>query len=353
MQNRGILLPVTTTIVRTQFVKTLQMDYEKEKRVAIEAVTQAAQICLKVQADQDPVEYIEKEDGSPVTVADLACQIIITHRLSEVFPQDLIIAEENSVELTKTGNIETLNGVVRYVRQFLPEINDDTACQLLDTACHTVSRRFWALDPIDGTKGFLRRQQYAIALALIDNDQVQFSILGCPALPATQSSGEDTGIIVFAVRGQGAFESALGSSNCHPIRVSRNPDPSTWRFVENVEAGHGNPELQGIVAQKAGILQPPIRIDGQGKYVLVARGDAVLYVRFPGSNIPGHKEKIWDHAAGALIVEEAGGFTSDMDGCPLEFSSSWIMQKNRGIIASNGILQETALNVLKGKEFDS
>ncbi|MBD3284617.1 3'(2'),5'-bisphosphate nucleotidase, partial [Candidatus Uhrbacteria bacterium] len=183
------------------------MVYETERHVAIEAVRKATHICLQVQADQDPLEYLEKVDGSPVTVADLACQVIITHHLSEAFPQDLIIAEEDSVELTKPDNRLALNDVVRCVRQFLPNINNETVCQLLDTACHTVDRRFWALDPIDGTKGFLRRQQYAIALALIENEQVQFSILGCPALPlARDASREESGIIVFAVRGQGAFE---------------------------------------------------------------------------------------------------------------------------------------------------
>lgn len=67
--------------------------------------------------------------------------------------------------------------------------------------------RFWTLDPIDGTKGFLRGDQYAVCLALIDNGQVQVGVLGCPNLPRSLArEDQEVGCIYASVRGQGAFE---------------------------------------------------------------------------------------------------------------------------------------------------
>src|SRR5690606_27076032 len=60
--------------------------------------------------------------------------------------------------------------------------------------------RFWTLDPIDGTKGFLRGEQYAIALALIEQGRVVLGVLGCPNLPGT---GGSRGVVMAAVRGTG------------------------------------------------------------------------------------------------------------------------------------------------------
>jgi len=65
----------------------------------------------------------------------------------------------------------------------------------------------WALDPIDGTKGFLRGEQFAVCLALIVDGQVQVGVMGCPNLPvdAKDTDGEK-GCLFIAVKGQGAFQ---------------------------------------------------------------------------------------------------------------------------------------------------
>ncbi len=61
-----------------------------------------------------------------------------------------------------------------------------------------------------------------------------------------------------------------------------------------------------------------VRIDSQAKYVVVADGRAEIYIRHSG-NVD-YREKVWDHAAGYLIVQEAGGRVTDLDGLPLDFS---------------------------------
>jgi 3'(2'), 5'-bisphosphate nucleotidase len=78
----------------------------------------------------------------------------------------------------------------------------------------------------------------------------------------------------------------------------------------------------------------------------VARGDAALYLRLPSPKSPNYREKIWDHAAGALIVEEAGGRVTDMYGQPLDFSSGSKMKHNQGVIVSNGTRHAAVIETL-------
>jgi 3'(2'), 5'-bisphosphate nucleotidase len=123
-------------------------------------------------------------------------------------------------------------------------------------------------------------------------------------------------------------------------------DEARWRLVESVESSHGNPALQEAVAQAVGVTQPPLKLDSQTKYGAVARGDAVLYLRLPSPKSPGYREKIWDHAAGALLVEEAGGRVTDMADRPLDLASSHRMTDNQGVVVSNGALHPAVIAAL-------
>src|SRR5205809_560749 len=76
--------------------------------------------------------------------------------------------------------------------------------------------RYWVLDPIDGTRGFLRDDQYAVALALIEDGQVQWGFLCCPALPF----GRRRGALFVARRGGGTEALALDGTPIGPVRVS-------------------------------------------------------------------------------------------------------------------------------------
>src|SRR5690606_1688037 len=76
------------------------------------------------------------------------------------------------------------------------------------------------------------------------------------------------------------------------------------------------------------------RLDSQAKYAVVAAGEAEIYLRL--TRHTGYVENIWDHAAGALVVEEAGGKLTDLNGERLDFSRGPRLEKNVGIVASNG-----------------
>jgi 3'(2'), 5'-bisphosphate nucleotidase len=144
-----------------------------------------------------------------------------------------------------------------------------------------------------------------------------------------------------------ALSSAAAAADYVPIQVAQLADRSEWRFVESVEAAHGHPARQEAVAQAVGFTRPPLRMDSQVKYGAVARGDAALYLRLPSPHQPDYREKIWDHAAGALIVEEASGCVTDMYGYPLDFASGYRMHANRGVVASNGALHLDVIEALR------
>lgn len=75
------------------------MTYTKEKQIAINAVTKAAALCKMVRADMVGTDAIEKGDRSPVTIADFGSQALVCRVLQDAFPQDPIVAEEDSAQL--------------------------------------------------------------------------------------------------------------------------------------------------------------------------------------------------------------------------------------------------------------
>lgn len=323
------------------------MRYAQEKQTAIDAVNQAAQLCLAVQADLVRVDSLEKGDRSPVTIADFGSQALVCRWLQAAFPNDVIVAEEDSAQLQTAGNGDKLAQVTGYVRQFHANASPQDVCGWIDAGNGSVADRFWTLDPIDGTKGFLRNEQYAVALALIENGQVKVAALACPVLPLDLDNPDGAvGSIFVAVQGQGAEMALLGSDDFTPIRVTGTSDKRRMRFVEGVEAGHSDHALQQAIAQSVGITRPSLRLDSQTKYGAVARGDAALYLRLPVPKYPDYREKIWDHAAGSLIVEEAGGQVTDMHGKPLDFASNYKMEDNRGVIVSNGNIHAKVLEAV-------
>ena len=153
---------------------------EAEKLVAINAVLKAAQLCQQVQSDMVQTDSMVKADRSPVTVADFGSQALICGAIGDAFPDDCIVAEEDSEALKESPRLRSR--VTNYVNRFI-EGSASQVCDWIDRGNGEVSQRFWTLDPIDGTKGFLRRNQYAIALALIVDGDVRFGVLACPSLP--------------------------------------------------------------------------------------------------------------------------------------------------------------------------
>ncbi len=321
--------------------------YAEELGFARDAVEEACRVARRVQEELVAGrDRLTKEDRSPVTVADLAVQALITRRLAERYPSDELLAEEASGVLE--GQPEVTQRVLEVLTEHLPDLAPTSLAQLLDrgdASGEAAGRRRWLLDPVDGTKGFLRGDQYAIALALLDEGRVVVGVLGCPNLPVTTEDDDARGCLFSAALGYGTSLRPLARGTERPAVVSPTPDPSEGVLCESVEAAHADISDQHAIAQRLGIHRSPVRMDSQCKYGLLARGDASIYLRLPRSG--SYREKVWDHAAGALVIEEAGGRVSDLTGAPLDFSHGAFIPRQGGIVATNGHLHDVVLEACR------
>jgi len=170
---------------------------EKYLNSALKAVASASAICKQIQSQLVSDDSITKKDKSPVTIADYASQALICHVLHEDFPDIPVIGEEDANTLRQPENKYLLD----KIKTFLKGWSDDQIIDAVDRGTGTAGELFWTVDPIDGTKGFLRGEQYAVALALIQDGEIMLGVLGCPNLNFDE---QNDGTLLYAVRGNGA-----------------------------------------------------------------------------------------------------------------------------------------------------
>ncbi|MEO0716668.1 MAG: 3'(2'),5'-bisphosphate nucleotidase [Planctomycetota bacterium] len=324
-----------------------------EARFAAAAVREAALLTRRVQAEM-VTDALTKGDKSPVTVGDFAAQALVSHRLSETTAESgfcgALVGEESAADLRTDDGAATLEQVTAFVRTALPDATPESVCEAIDRGAADAGDAYWTLDPIDGTKGFLRGDQYAVALGLVKGGKVQVAALGCPELvDATTPDRGGAGSLLLAVRGQGAFRRSLAddASDWTRLAVSDRTDPATTRMLRSVEKGHTNLGAIDHLATAMGVAADPVGMDSQAKYAVLAAGGGEMLVRLLSEDRPNYREKVWDQAAGSLVVEEAGGRVTDLDGKPLDFSRGRTLAENRGVVATNGHLHDAALAALR------
>ena len=309
------------------------MNLKQHLDVAVSAVREASAVCRRVQADLVHAGTVSKDDKSPVTVADFAAQAVICARLGAAFADLPVVGEEGSEALRADAD---LLGVVAG-HASMPENATLSAIDRGGWTPDGSKSMYWTLDPIDGTKGFLRGQQYAVALGLITDGKVVLGVLGCPNL--------DGGLLMIGGAGDGLAPRRLAVDGAgttgDAVAVSATANSADARFCESVESGHSDQGASATIAATLGITREPYRIDSQCKYAAVARGDADIYLRLPTR--AGYEEKVWDHAAGLAVVEAAGGRVTDITGKPLDFTRGRTLKLNRGVVATNGALHDAVI----------
>ncbi|KAJ1434783.1 Inositol monophosphatase-like [Sesbania bispinosa] len=356
-------------------------EYSKELDVAVRAVQMACSLCQRVQENliSKTHQVQSKDDNSPVTVADWSVQAIVSWILSECLGSEniSIVAEEDVQSLSKANSSELLQAVVETVNECLAEaprfgVQKPKSALGTSEVLESISRcnstggpsgRFWVLDPVDGTLGFVRGDQYAVALALIEDGEVVLGVLGCPNYPMRKewlsyhhryhrivakltpptSESWNKGCVLYAKRGSGkAWMQPLLHVNKkfvwpnHAKQVSVSPidNPALATFCEPVEKANSSHSFTAGLAHSVGLRKQPLRVYSMVKYAAIARGDAEVFMKFARA---GYKEKIWDHAAGVIIIQEAGGVVTDAGGLPLDFSKGLYLEGlDRGIIACSG-----------------
>ena len=209
-----------------------------------------------------PAEIELKEDDSPLTQADRAAHDCIVAALANLTPNIPVLSEESEGIPTE----ERLGW-----------------------------NRFWLVDPLDGTKEFIKKTgQFTVNIALIENGEPTLGVVLAPA----------SDLEYFAARGSGAFK-RLGQAEPVLIRVAE-PDKARLRIVASRD--HAGPKVAAMLEQL-----PDAELVSMGsslKFCLVAEGAADLYPRFG-------RTMEWDIAAGHAVLAAAGGSVRTLDGADL------------------------------------
>ncbi|KAH3673091.1 hypothetical protein WICMUC_003924 [Wickerhamomyces mucosus] len=346
------------------------MVYEKEAYIARLAVQKAAYLTRavseKILADKAS-NTITKEDKSPVTVGDFSAQAIIINAIKTNFPNDEIVGEEDGHDLTinadlsnkilaeLTKNDELYNSKFQIKDELLGQNfkSTDQIIKVIDQGNSEGGNkgRYWALDPIDGTKGFLRGDQYAICLALIKDGKVELGVIGCPNLPDSFDSPSYKGGLFTGIKSQGSFYTKLYdekiTENLGERIFMKNSLKSTseLKVCEGVEKGHSSHDDQFKIKTLLNIPNgQTLNLDSQVKYCSLSKGLAELYLRLP-VNFQ-YREKIWDHAAGNILITESGGKVSDMYGNELDFGKGRYLDSH-GVIACNSQFHSEVIKAVK------
>jgi 3'(2'), 5'-bisphosphate nucleotidase len=240
-----------------------------EKNVLLQAARVASLAAgaaiLKVYAEPFTVE--QKADASPVTEADRRAEAIIVAQLRQTAPDIPVIAEE----LAAAGHLPP-----------------------------STPPRFWLVDPLDGTKEFIRRNgEFTVNIALVEEHRPVLGVVHAPAQDVTYWASEGT---AWRQRGGAA-----------PERVAARKSPARGMIVVH---SRSHLDEQSLADFMAGLPQAERRISGSSiKFCLLAAGEADVYPRFG-------RTMEWDTAAGQAVLEAAGGAITTLDGAPLRYGKA-------------------------------
>lgn len=235
---------------------------------------------LKIYERED-FEIEVKQDKSPLTVADKNSHQIIVNRLNQLTPEIPILSEEGK-HLTYEERKEW--------------------------------KMFWLIDPLDGTKEFIKRSgDFTVNISLIEEN---YPVLGVIYIPVKD-------ICYTAQNGQGAVKlNQDGSKEALQVRAPKE------KMILVESRSHPSPELEAYIVKLSKQYRRVVRIQRGSslKFCAVAEGQAHMYPRL-GPTME------WDTAAGQVIVEEAGGTVRDLEGQRLSYNKQSL--KNDSFIVSN------------------
>ncbi|BBH00837.1 HAL2-like protein, partial [Prunus dulcis] len=350
--NQTQSFPVMEDQKKLSFSSPEPVNYSQELDVAVRTVQLACSLCQRVQNSlisktSDGVQ--SKDDNSPVTVADWSVQATVSCILSESFGSSnvSIVAEEDIQNLSKAKAGGVLETVVKTVNECLaeaPRYGLEGPKMALGTTevleaisrCNSIggpAGRFWALDPVDGTLGFVRGWRSCAWSSWLSNYPMRKEWLNY------HHRIMDKGCVIYARRGSGEAwmqpllhvnKNLVWPNSARPVRVSSIDNPSLATFCEPVEKANSSHSFTaGLAHSEAAIASIQ-----HGEVRGYSSWDAEIFMKFARA---GYKEKIWDHAAGVVIIQEAGGVVTDAGGRPLDFSKGIYLEGlDRGVIASAG-----------------
>jgi 3'(2'), 5'-bisphosphate nucleotidase len=268
------------------------MPYERELQAALQAVALADQIILEHYAH---FVAIPDAPANITTDTDRQSQETILRHLHAVFPEDALRAEETTATLAKVAEM---------------------------------GPRLWIVDPIDGTRGFARKNgEFSVMVAFVDQGHIAVGVVSEPA----------HGRLTYAVRGEGCWRRDTAAGSPQRCQVTAVADLAQATVIQSHSRNPSQPSRQLQALHPARVVES---YSAGIKLVWVARGEADLYLNTYDAC---HD---WDICAGQILVEEAGGRVTNLAGHEPRYGLPGAVQPN-GLLASNGILHEPALSALR------
>lgn len=254
-----------------------EQEVTKRKEIAVKASLEAGKVLLN---NFGKVSHIKaKSDRNFVTDIDLKADEIITNKILSSFKNDNILSEEKP----------------------LPDFDSDYT---------------WIIDPLDGTHNFIRNIDiFGVSVAVAFKEEV---VAGVIYMPCSKE-------LYTVQRGKGAF------CNDKRINVSERDIKNTTMIYDSSIRHKRDIMLKGLGDLADKVFNVRMFGSTARSLAFIAEGKAELEVEF--------NDEVWDYAAGLLLVEEAGGMASDLEG------NKWNI-KTKGYIASNKIIYQEVLNIL-------
>jgi len=269
------------------------MPYENELQAALASAREASQAILGL---YEHFEAIPNAHASISTEADRKSQELILRHLHELFPGDALCAEEQTPSLA---------GVA------------------------ATGQRLWIVDPIDGTRGFAKKNgEFSVMVGFVEDGSIAVGVVLEPA----------KGRLTWAVRGQGCWRRD-GDGEAVACRVTATDDLTQTVLTQSHSRNPAVPNRYVQAIKPARVVET---YSAGIKLALVARGEADLYVNDYTSF---HD---WDLAAGHILVEEAGGTVTGLYGETLKYGVAGAWQRH-GVLATNGILHRPTLQCLQSE----
>nr|XP_043624200.1 putative PAP-specific phosphatase, mitochondrial [Erigeron canadensis] len=354
--------------------------YSNELRAAVDAVDRACRLCVDVKRSlfTSDGKILEKIDQTPVTIADFGVQALISLELGKQFPSIPLVAEEDSAFLRSNNLIES---VVKVVTE---KVSSGDKALTQDDVLEAIDRggtfgpnpaTYWVLDPIDGTRGFVKGNEalYVVGLSLVVEGQIVLGVMGCPDWRADESNNLTSkvknyekdifgsGIIMVAHIGCGTWSkglSELQKSNWYRCSVDGYTEVHDGRFCISESQTWDSLPLSSLFGSTTNadnikdneVLLLPTCCGSLCKYLMVASGRASVFIQRARAE---RVIKVWDHAVGVICVQEAGGKVTDWNGDQLDLAADQDERKALfppgGILVSNCNLHKEILEIIASK----
>ncbi|KAL5774618.1 hypothetical protein ACOSP7_012175 [Xanthoceras sorbifolium] len=361
--------------------------YHRELEAAVDVVERACRLCVDVKKSLFSSEgrILEKNDQTPVTVADFGVQALVSLELSKFFPLIPLVAEEDSAFLRSNNLVDSVfSALTDKASSGEKSLTHDDILEAIDRGGKDSfvfgmkPATYWVLDPIDGTKGFLKGTEalYVVGLALVVEGEIVLGVMGCPnwqedkplkstsEVQGNKNIVAGSGIIMVAHDGCGTWtkrlSSVLGTSAKTPESWTRCfvdscclvheahfciSDSQTWESLPLSALFNATTDADSVGDKE--ILLLPTCCGSLCKYLTVASGRASIFILRARAQTT---IKAWDHAVGMICVHEAGGKVTDWEGGQLDLGADQVGRRIifplGGVLVTNGSVHDKILEMI-------